>query len=421
MRYLLPLLSGMCLIAGCSATSPQALDPHDPRVRGLLLGSMIGDALGGPVEFVPVDQFDQQNIPFQNWQAGETLGPDFRDYSASTKLMSYTVFRPEPEPYAHWRKHAPPGTLTDDTRHKAVAVAMLRAWVQQGGNAPFKKQDLAKAYLTLNSRWSANGDFRALAIENLAEYVLAARWVLGERELSRALPPSRLWGGLDTCAGQMLLLPLAGVAPGEPEAAYRITYDIAFIDNGIGRDLNAAIVAGLSQALVTDPQGPEAWAKIYEAMKQSDTYRYAEVPWVPRSVDRWLQRAQELAQGANHSPAALRAAIDAEFAGSTWWEAHVTFVMSFAAMEFCNFDPIASMRLAVELGHDTDSTAQLVGAFMGALHGTEVFPEHLSEPVMKAVEPDISYTFRQCVDAIAEARAKFVRIKPSYLRSARSQ
>jgi hypothetical protein len=59
---------------------------------------------------------------------------------------------------------------------------------------------------------------------------------------------------------------LAGTGEaGEPEKAYRAAYALAFIDNSWGRDMIAALVAGLAVALVTptDPKAPAAaWERI---------------------------------------------------------------------------------------------------------------------------------------------------------------
>lgn len=400
------LASSVCVacVCGCTTTRPSGHSEYDAKVEGLLLGSMIGDALGGPVEFVDVREFDRPGVPFRYWRSGEGLPNDLQRYVNETELMPYAVFRPKPEPYAHWYNNAPAGTLTDDSRHKAFAIALLADWVEQSGSRRASEVDLARVITKYSQRWRSDAALGPLAEEWLAEYLVATRWVLGERDTNHALPPSRLWGGLPTCAGQMLLPPIAGIAPGDPEAAYRFTYDVAFIDNGFARDMNAAIVAGLAEALVLDAQDPEAWSKIKRALRETDPYAYRRVPWVTRSVDRWLDYAIATAATANRQPAALRAALETDFADTTWWEAHVTFAMAFAAMELADYEPIASMRLAVELGRDTDSTAQIVGAFMGALHGPGVFPTRLSDPVRKLVAPELGYSLEECVSTITAAR-----------------
>ncbi|MEO0632328.1 MAG: ADP-ribosylglycohydrolase family protein, partial [Planctomycetota bacterium] len=231
----------------------------DDRVRGMLLGGMIGDAAGGPVEFVASDRWDHADVPFVAWAAGERLPQDLAEYGDGLELVTYDLFRPSPEGYAHWFADAPAGTLTDDTRHKAVLIDALRTSAELGREVT--AADLALSYVEFVNTATATG-FGELADEGLGEYVLAARWVLGERDANTALPPERMWGGLGTCAGQMALPPIAAVHPGDPEAAYVAAYEIAFIDNGAARDLNAAIVAGLAEALVIDEgtPWPTAWS-----------------------------------------------------------------------------------------------------------------------------------------------------------------
>ncbi|MEM1166204.1 MAG: ADP-ribosylglycohydrolase family protein [Planctomycetota bacterium] len=393
------LLMALAMLSGCRTTSAVSDDkakavPTD-RVRGMLLGSLIGDAAGGPVEFVPDNRIEGAGTWFRVWRGGERLEPsEFAAYGAGLELLDYSVFRPEPEPYAHWVSDAPAGTVTDDSRQKFIVVEMIAHELERAGTrgvATLDEAALARAYL----RWEraqAGTPTEALNEEWVREYMKAARWVVGIRE--DAAPPSRLWGGIPTCAGQMALPPIAGAFPGDPEGAYRASYRAAFIDNAEARDLNAAIVAGLAAALAVDAEG-DPWLRIKAAMIETDPWRYAEVPWVERSVPRWIRFAEDAAVRAQGEPAALKRIIEEELGAETWWEAHTTFTMALCAMEFCGYDPMASMRVAIELGYDTDSTAQMVGMFMGAVYGSPVFPERLREPV----EHRLGVEYDESVDA----------------------
>ena len=70
------------------------------------------------------------------------------------------------------------------------------------------------------------------------------------------------------------------------------------------------------------------------------------------------------------------------------WEAQVPFVVAFSCFELADYDPLAALQLSMEWGHDTDSYAQLVGAFAGALHGSGVFPSAWREAVTVRLKAD---------------------------------
>jgi ADP-ribosylglycohydrolase len=46
------------------------------------------------------------------------------------------------------------------------------------------------------------------------------------------------------------------------------------------------------------------------------------------------------------------------------------------------------MQLVLEFGHDTDSYLQVAGAFVGAIHGRDVFAEGLRQTVLQRLEAD---------------------------------
>jgi ADP-ribosylglycohydrolase len=372
---------------------------------------LIGDALGGPVEFQPPEKVHALPDGPKAWREGEAL--DQSQLAAAARrfrLRPYSPLRPRPEPYAHWAADAPPGTVTDDSRHKMILLHALRTQEATGGGA-LTEQDLARAYLSwLDSpAIAARQDYRKIGREWLAEMQLAARWTLGERDESRALPTERLWVGLPTCCGQMTLPPLAAIYAGDPESAYRAAFSCAFFDNGWGKDLNAALVAGLAAALVlpaaevkADPA--KAWSEIVRAMRTADPYRHRDVPWSTRSVDRWLDVASRVVKASQGEPARLFKLLGAEFRETTKWEAQVPFVVTFAAAELCRYDPLAALELSIEWGEDTDSYAQLLGAFVGALHGPEVFPEAARRAVAERLKADYGEEVSEWVAVLGRNR-----------------
>jgi ADP-ribosylglycohydrolase len=200
-----------------------------------------------------------------------------------------------------------------------------------------------------------------------------------------------MWQSLPTCCGQMTLLPVAALFAGEPERAYLAAWRLAFFDNGFGKDLNAALVAGLAVALTTpvDAKNPRAaWQTILSAMRATDPLRFGKIRWSERQVDRWLNLALKFARDAQGQPARLFESLEQEFKHTTKWEAQVPFVVAFACLEIADYDPLAALQLSLEWGHDTDSYAAVVGSFVGALHGPQLFPEAWRDAVVERLKAD---------------------------------
>ncbi len=393
--------AAVTVAGGSCATRPRnssAVPTLEDRIRGLMIGTYLGDALGGPIEFQPPEQVHALADAPKEWRDDEVFDEAARSATAGRlRLRSYGDLRPVPESYAHWLPNALPGTITDDSRHKLVLLHALRE-AERRNRRELNVRELAQAYLDWPGlpAQRSRPHYGALCADWLEEWQLGARWVLGERDLKRALPPERMWVGLPTCSGQMTLTPLAALHAGQPSAAYRAAYDLAYFDNGIGRDLNAALVAGLAAALVfpNDPANPAAaWASVESQMREADPYRYLKVRWTERSVNRWLAVAHTAVRAADRRPARLFATLNREFALNSKWEAQVPFTVAFACAEMADYDPLAALQLSLEWGHDSDSYAQLLGAFVGALWGPAVFPVQWRQTVVERLRADYSVDF----------------------------
>ncbi len=399
-----------CVEFGSGAQNVAATTPsRDERIRGLLIGTLIGDALGGPFEFQPKETWAKLPHPPKVWKTNEILDAlEMEALRQRVRLQSYRQLRPVPEPYAHWHTNAVPGTITDDSRHKIILLHTLRR-ANAAGRGPLTGKDFAQAYCDWPSAEliQRHPHYAQLNDDWLAEMRLAARWVLGERDLARALPPERMWNSLPTCVGQMNLTPLAAVFPGEPSRAYLAAWEIAWGDNGFGRDMNCALVAGLSAALVQPENKTNrlaGWLAIEAAMRKTDPLRFKEIPWCERQTSRFLDKAEKLAREADRCPAKLFAGFDREFAETGPWEAQVPFVILFACARLCDGDPLATLALTSEWGHDTDSYPQLAGAFIGALHGAEVFPKDARTAVEERLLADYDESLDEWLKVLKQSQ-----------------
>ncbi len=395
------------------ATHQSTSDNLRDRIFGMLLGSLIGDAAGGPLEFKTHDELSKHTTSIKQWSDDEVLDEEaLRDRAAAFTLLPYGDLRPETHSYGPWTTKAPAGTVTDDSRMKIILIRAMRR-AHSAGKTTLSRKDLAREMIAYGEDTAllARPGYAELVEDWLHEWNLASRWVLGNRDLTQARPPARLWSGIDTVAGQMALPPLAAEFAGQPKLAYRAAYRLGFFDNGPAKDITSAIVAGLAAALAVrdkpvDDDAPTsvplAWQAMEQAMRQTDPFRYADVRFVGRPTTRWLDFAADAARRAEQKPARLFDILEEELGARTWWEGHVNFAACMAIAQLCRYEPLASIQLALEFGHDTDSTAQLMGAMMGAVYGAAVFPTPLRQLVTQRLRLDYDEDLQEWVDFLVE-------------------
>jgi len=330
------------------------------KIEGMLIGSAIGDAAGGPVEFVtpPTRSFWSTTNKKVTKKGIEELGKLF-------KLQSYPK---DVEPFAQWEAYGPAGTITDDTRFKMILFNTLENF-----DGELTQKNFAQSVLDFRDELPEK--YRDNYDEWIPEIEYATNWALGKRE--NAFPVERIWGGIPTMEGQMPFLPIAALNPQNPDWCYLKTYELGYFDIGIAKDINSALVAGLARALQTDG----SWESFENAMRTVDPYNYNKVLYVDRQLIRWLDLSHNLVKQADGNIANLFILLEENLQTTYWWEAWVPIVVVMACAEIVDYHPLAAMQLMMEFGHDTDSYAQVMGAVLGAIHGKDIWDKKMQQTV----------------------------------------
>jgi len=372
--------------SGCAAQpAAVAAEPQNSRRLGLVLGSLVGDALGGPIEFSSEPSAKQMLCDARRWPSGKTLTPPvLARLGEDLPLLGYDKLRPATASYGPWLREAMPGTITDDSRHKIVLQRAVRGCLRK--KTGLTTESLANEYVQFRCRTDREDseDLQQLVDEGFREYRYAARWLLGERDLATSRPPARLWSGVNNCSGQMLLLNMAIAYAGRSDAAYQAAFGIDFVDTPQARDFAAAIVAGLAAALddKLEQSSPEERFEVFcTALRNTDPYEIAAVPFAGRRLNYWLDLADELVEETGGSPGKMYELLESRGEPKFWWDAHFTLLVPLCLLKLCPGSPLAAMHLALDFGHDTDSYAQVLGAIAGACYGAELFPERFRNAV----------------------------------------
>jgi ADP-ribosylglycohydrolase len=411
-----PIISiSLLIIVTCSQLFTQAQSPIDTnfirnKIKGLITGTLLGDALGGPIEFQGHPEIQATPNPPKLWTDTNNIINDAELKAARERIYfrEYKYILPFPQSYGTWKANAAPGSVTDDSRNKIVLLYMLRKALQKN-QWPLTEKNMAKAFLDWRHTniIKITPGYDSLCKDWMGEMDKTINWVLGSRELGKAYPPERMWNAYPTCYGQMTLPPIAAIYPGQPEKAYLAASNLAYFDNGFAKDMNAALVAGLSVGLTLDAatmSNEQVWTKVIEAINNTDPYNYNKVPWCSRSVAKWFYITDQFVKEANGSPAKLFRLMDEQFKYDAKWEAQVPFVVIFSLLKICKYDPMAALQLSIEWGNDHDTYPQLLGAFIGAIYGPDIFKEDMRSTVTKRLQIDYDENIDEWVNTLMKVQ-----------------
>jgi ADP-ribosylglycohydrolase len=338
------------------------------RVWGAMLGGAIGDAMGGPVE-------------------GWTYQRMMETHGVVDDLLPYDT---PPDYHNHFATAA--GTVTDDTRLKHLVA---RAVVEAGGRP--RRGDLVR---TIVDAYHAADT--QLARGFLEEYALGG--IYGEAKL--------IWGGQMTNGFLMANAPVGIICPGDPEAAFALSYDLDFISDGYATYSAAMGAAAVAAALAP---GATPASVVAGALSAASSHRVVgpltrDWRWYDHVFalnERLVTTAVEVAER-HRDVFSLRAEYYEQLrVGDLGSEAAQTLAVALGMVVAAEGDPRLSIVGAVNYGRDNDSYATLAGAIAGALHGAGALPERWSATVVAAnPEPDVRALSLDLVRIVADRQEK---------------
>ena len=318
------------------------------KVYGGLMGSAIGDAMGGPVEM---------------WTPADIA----QTYGWVAEMLSYTM---APNPTYVWESQAPAGSYTDDTRLKLLVAEQV---AEQGDE--LTARDLAE---TFTSRYDA-------AEEESLEKEWYTEWAdVGKAYVDGSDGLHSFYGGEMVCGGLITVLPLGFMFPKDAEQAYQAAYDLSFFDLGYARDASALATAFVSRAMTSE-------ATIDSVM---DAVRYDPLELRQRHIfgrvcERYIEQARDLARKAK-SREELIEAMHGSLLRATPCDPAEMLAFTAAILTWTGGDPAEAIPLSVNAGRDNDSIAGVVGMIAGTLYGIEALPDEWIQAVEEAnPAPDI--------------------------------
>ena len=334
------------------------------RIRGALLGTAVGDALG-----MPVEGLSHQNI--------RTYYKGIKEYRADEE-----------------RGDLEAGQWTDDTQ-LTFAVARALASTDKAEDISDVPERVAEAYVQLLPEARRWGPTTTAAVERLRD---GATWQdAGDAEhptdgaATRAAPLGLWWAATDAGPEQALeaLRPVLAVTHAHP-AALTAGLGQAFAVRYAARTtIDAFEAAAFWEELVRFTAWVEDRLAEENASPDPRTPRA-----LPRSASGRCSRRLRALDGALHQgtmPLDLRDLCDGAgyLADEAWPLAVGMFARTPHLVE-------AALLSTVNVGGDADTTGALCGALLGALHGWSAFPEAWREGLEAAAR------LTEEADALAE-------------------
>lgn len=347
------------------------------RVRGCVLGAVLGDAIGGPFEFGPLDRAPAL--------AGGTWIDGLYPYARATG--PHGVW-PCPPPGSGL---PPPGTGTDDTRYNwlflelATELGHMPTGYELATRFLEAYQDPAPLFpghaaLTRKQFEFWEGVCRGYLNQTSDRFPGFAPDLLLARSLGLNFP---VLSGLITLTFAGLLF------PGDPETAYREAFRTDFYDIGYAREAVALLAASTSIALAQEI-APRALLDRVVALDPLHLGGEFSAPFVREHLPQLCPLLD-----ASQTDQALAQALSAALRHFHPFDPFRALAVAFLAVMATPGDPLRAILIAVnhvgldQDGHptryeDIDCYGGIAGALAGVLSGAEAFPPVMLEQVVRS-------------------------------------
>ncbi|MBD3628543.1 ADP-ribosylglycohydrolase family protein [Cyclobacterium sp.] len=379
----------------------------EDKVKGMLIGSAIGDAMGAPTEMWSRDDIN-------------------REYGWVTQLNNMVR---EVSPEGTWKVNLPAGGTTDDTRWKKLTFEYLEKQNDLELDPVQFSEQILKEYemyfedfKTLQPEETEALEYANLRVLWLQEWYKVSQPLLENNLMGYQKALGKFYGGEMVCAGLLYSPALGLLYPGQPEKAYEQAFNLSLFDLGYAKDISA-LSAAMTAAAMTASGKPE---NMLEVLRRVDPESYFKSRLVGRSSYRILQTALSIVEeakgssimeneltGQDESPkAAIMKAFELldEQLQDMPFHAGEIHLQVLTAMLFSDFEFLDTLVFLVNFGRDNDTTAAVAGAILGAYHGFENLPETMKNQVIEANKNELD------IDLIGLAEKQTAQIQSLYSR-----
>ena len=290
------------------------------RIYGCLLGGLIGDAMGAPVE-----------------------GKSFSQIEAAYGQEGIIDFD---------------GSGTDDT---AIREQLLHAIISTNGQVSC--DEFADTFLMF---WSVNYGKWWVPVRNMAHKIRSGV----------ALPADAGYGNAPSSSSAMAISPMGMLNAMNPRQAALETFDVAGLihsgPSGFCRDAACAMAAAVAEALRPDSTAESIQDAAVRYLHRQSAHEMLAC----------IEKARALAT-ALPDYGNFRAACYAEFLQAEQCDSRETVPVALAIFGMAGSDSMTAIRRAVNFGRDADTIGTMVGGLCGAFRGSAAMPVEWVQKVEK--------------------------------------
>ncbi len=307
------------------------------KIYGALVGSAIGDAMGGPVEMY----YYRDIIKKHGWVSS---------------LLPYDDIKPS----AHGPWSTAAGTYTDDSR---MAKIFLESILKCGG-VPNEK-DIVKAY----NDYYYNAK-PGLPKEFIEEYYM--KGLFGDHK--------QIFGGQPTNGAIMGIAPFGVINPCNPQKALDDAFKAAFMVEGYARYSAAIAASAISAAMIPNIEFTEVIEESIKALNQhkkrvegklwQNSHMYPHVAMKNETLIRECIAIANKYEDTKSLREELLKKVEQQFFADGAETLAIAFTMFHKAKG--NFRD--TIEACVNFGRDNDSSAAVAGAIAGAYNGIDEIP-----------------------------------------------
>jgi ADP-ribosylglycohydrolase len=328
------------------------------RIRALLYGVALGDALGAPVEKL---------------SAGEIRARYGRVTSLDTKWHKMDL----PEAARNGRVRGN-GIVTDDT---LMTLAVMNIYGKE--KRPLDAWDMAHGMvheIGWLPRWIPELQRDALLVERL---FYPEKWIYQRHQLSGVDPRQGGIGNMVNCGAAMYIAPIGATNACDPRAAYDEA--IAFASGhqqSFGLEAAGAMAAAVAAAFVPGTTIDEIVTTVLALAKDGTRAAIADIATAARDLKgsahadvtarfhQIIAKYSPMGDDVNHSPEKAGMPTDAYQPSRRNAIEELPLALGFAIVNGGTFR--RTIEDGINSGRDTDSIGVMAGAILGAMHGEAV-------------------------------------------------
>lgn len=330
------------------------------RVRGMLHGIALGDALGAPVEKLSAAQIRQR-------------------YGRVTSVMTRWHKMDLPPEQRNHRVRGD-GIITDDTL-MTLALMDIYGEVQRHLDA-WDMADGMVRQIAWTPRWVPELQRQAMLIDRL---FYPEKWIFQRHQLANCDPRQGGIGNMVNCGAAMYIAPVGVANAADPQGAYDEA--IAFASGhqeSYGLEAAGVMAAAVAAAFVPGTTIDHIVDTLLTLAKDGTRAAIVDIARVARQLrDTDADHAQVcdafhaaiapysvMADDVNHGPEKIGRQTDAYRPSRLQAIEELPLALGFCL--FNNGDFRRSIEDGINSGRDTDSIGVMAGAILGALHGESV-------------------------------------------------